>query len=321
VSDNRAIVYVEDAVLPVYRASSIGLPLRCLTAARAGNTPLEPPEYLTRAADAGTAIESVVKARLTEQGYTINDEQDTVEVSVFDDGEEIAVIRGHLDASSIASPHDDIERMLEVKSMSTNVFDKWIRHRFDGFPTYAAQLSVYMHATGLPALYAVICRDTDEMELIEYDTPPIAWDVLAQKVRAVEAFNALGIMPPCTGATYPCSYNYLCDRSELSVDDLAKSVDSDTAMADAIAEYNRARDMEAQVAQIKATARDDLIAAMAGRSKVDVGLTRVQFITSKKKTLNVRALRGRLGHELDAFYDEKEYTQLRVSEKKEKDDA
>ena len=319
--DDRGIVYVEDGT-PIYRASGLGNPLRCLTAARAGNTPLEPPEYLVKAAAAGNKYEGIVKNLLAEEGWIIDDEQGFVEHRVdlnVEGAPEYAIIRGHLDAMGIHHIDDPMDdRMLEVKSMSTNVYDKWQRHRFDSFPTYAAQLTFYMVASGKPALYAVICRDTNELELIPYDTPPMDPELLFDKVRSVEALNVQGILPPCSGSQYTCSYDYMCDKRDISPADLAKFGD-DVALGEAIERYDEARDQENLIKVLKADARDDIIAGLAGREKADVGLVRVSYQSSTKTKLNIKKLRTKLGDELDDFYDEYEVTSLRVTTpKKEK---
>ena len=314
--DDRSIVYVEDGI-PIYRASSLGSPLRCLAAARAGNTPLEPPEYLVKAAKAGDEHEVIVKRLLAEEGWIIDDEQGYVETKVdltgIVDTAEYAMIRGHLDAVAIHHIDDPMDdRMLEVKSMSTNVFDKWTRHRFDAFPTYAAQLTLYMDAVKKPALYAVICRDTQELELIPYDTPPMEPEFLYNKVRSVEALNASGAMPPCSGSQYTCAYDYLCDKRDISVADLSTYGD-DVALAKAVTTYDELRVRETELKVLKADARDDIIAAMAGRNKADVGMQRVTYQSSERKTLSVKRLRAHLGDELDGFYDKSKTTTLRVS--------
>jgi hypothetical protein len=317
--DDRAIVYVENDI-PIYRASSLGNPLRCLVAARAGNTALEAPEYLQKAATAGHMYEGIVKERLVKDGWVIDDEQGFVEVKVplnVDGAAEYAIIRGHLDAMGIHHTDDPMDdRMLEVKSMSTNVFDKWNRHRFDGFPTYAAQLTFYMAAAGKPSLYAVICRDTDELELIPYDEAPMDVEFLYNKVRSVEALNIQGIIPPCSGAIYDCAYDYMCDKRDISHADL-EILGDDVALADALERYEEAREQEALVKTLKGVARDDVIAAMAGRKKADVGFTRITHSSTTRKTLDAKRLREELGDDLDNFYNESTSTTLRVTTKKE----
>jgi len=315
-ADNRTYSYVERGV-PIYRASSIGLPLRCLSAARMGETPLEAPEYLRRAAEAGNRYEIIVKDRLAADGYTIGEEQGAVELLVPLDGDNgHAIIRGHLDASSITAPGDPVDRMLEVKSMSDAVFTKWTAHRFDAFPTYAAQLTVYMQAVGKPALYAVVNRDTDEIELIPYDDPPMLFEDLVTKIRSIEALAAQNIMPPCTGAQYSCAFDYLCDRREIDPSDVPP--DDDSLLAAAIQRYEEMRAMGLEYDALKAAARDDVIVALAGRKKADVGEVRVSYATSKRKRLSVKRLRETLGDAMDSYYDETEFTQLRVTGPKEK---
>lgn len=316
-SDNRAIVYVEGGI-PVYRASSIGLPLRCLTAARAGNEPLPPPEFLAKAAEAGNRYEAIMKQRLTDNGYIIGDEQDEIELTILQHGEEIALIRGHLDGETVIDPQFPTDRMLEVKSMSDTVYTEWSRHRFERFTTYAWQLSAYMHATGKPALYAVINRDTEETELLPIDTPPVSLIEIESKVQAVEVLNQQNIMPPCSGAKYPCAYSYLCDRSDISYEDMQRiGDDGDAVLAAAVEEYEAIRREEDAIKVRKAAVRDNILAALGDRSKADVGLNRVQYITSTSKKLDQKALRAHLGDDLDQFYTTNEYTQLRVTKRKE----
>src|SRR3990167_4153134 len=121
-ADNRPIVYQEGDKW-VYRASAVGRTIRCLLLARKGYTPLSAPDYLEKAAEAGTHYEGIVKARLRTDGYRIGGEQRFVEIPVGDR----AIIRGHLDAGYITSASDETESepfMLEIKSMSDKVYRK-----------------------------------------------------------------------------------------------------------------------------------------------------------------------------------------------------
>jgi hypothetical protein len=144
-------------------------------------------------------------------------------------------------------------------------------------------------------------------------------ETIFDKVRSVEAMNIQNIIPPCSGAQYACAYDYMCDKREISPADLAKFGD-DVALAEAIERYDDARAQEDILKVIKAAARDDVIAAMAGRKKAEVGLTLISYQSSKRKTLNVKKLRVELGDKLDGFYDEKESTTLRVTKAKKETD-
>src|SRR3990172_2087138 len=111
-SDDRPMVYAEGDSW-VYLASSIGRSIRCLAAARQGYEPLPAPDFLIRAAEAGTALEPVVVAILEQRGYQITDRQATVELQPF----EGVIVRGHLDAGFVIDLNG-WGSMLEVKTMS-----------------------------------------------------------------------------------------------------------------------------------------------------------------------------------------------------------
>ena len=309
-SDNRPIAYREDPFW-VVRASAIGRSARCLSAAMQGYEPLPAPEYLIKAANAGHRYEGIVKARLTEDDeFTIVGEQGTVEVPIGTG----AIVRGHLDAETILHPtHGD--RMLEVKSMSKRVFDKWTAHRFDGFPEYAAQLTTYMRATGKAAIYAVVCRDDDRLEVITVDEPPIKWATLVQKVALAIRHAEAGTLPTCDSTSpYSCPYEYLCDRKAFPMDEIESgTVEVLTRLGE---DYEEIRRMESDLKSRKAAVREEIMEALGERVKVQAGTWGFALSETKRKSLDTRALRDRLGDELDSFYEEKAVTQLRVTELK-----
>lgn len=306
-SDNRPIAYNENGTW-IIRASAIGRSARCLSAAMQSYTPLPAPEYLLKAAAAGHKYEEIVKGRLVgDLGYEIVGEQDTLEVPIGPN----AIVRGHLDAWTILHPeHGD--RMLEVKSMSKNVFAKWTKHRFGAFPEYGAQLTVYMRGSDKKAIYAIVNRDTEEMEVITVDTPPIRWASLVRKVSLAIKHAEEGTLPVCDSTSpYTCAYEFLCDRKKAFPDE----VESGTAevLAPLGAEYDEVRAMESELKSRKAMARDEILVALGDRDKAQAGGWGFSLTETKRKTLNVRKLRDKLGDELDDYYDEKKSTQLRVT--------
>jgi len=305
--DNRPIAYNESGTW-IIRASAIGRSARCLSASMQGYNPLPPPEYLMKAAAAGNRYESIVKGMLTERhGFEIVGQQDTLEVPIGPN----AIVRGHLDAWTITHP-DYGDRMLEVKSMSKRVFDKWTKSRFEGFPEYASQLAVYMRGSDKQAIYAVICRDDDYLEILPVDEPPVQWATLVKKVRIAIQHAEAGTLPECDStSSYTCPYDFLCDRKKAFPDE----VESGTAevLADLANEYDEIREAEAELKSRKAVVRADILTALGDRDKAQAMGWGFSLSESSRKTMNTRKLRDRLGDELDGFYDEKTSTQLRVT--------
>jgi len=306
-SDNRPIAYNESGTW-IVRASAIGRSARCLAAAMQGYDPLPAPEYLLKAAAAGHQYESIVKDRLVgEMDFEIVGEQGTLEVKVGPN----AIVRGHLDAWTITHP-DYGDRMLEVKSMSKRVFQKWTRDRFDGFPEYGAQLATYMRGSRKKAIYAVICRDDDYLEVIPVDESPVPWSKLVRKVSIAIKAAESKTLPPCDSTSpYTCPYDYLCDKRPAFPDEIESGTTD--VLAQLGEEYDEIRELEAELKSRKAVARDDILTALGDQTKATASGWGFSVIESKRKTMNTRKLRDRLGDELDSFYDEKTSTTLRVA--------
>jgi hypothetical protein len=323
-SDDRPIVYEENGTL-VFRASSIGMPVRCLTAAALGYDPLPAPEYLVKAADAGNEYEGIVKGRLRGQGWTITGEQGSVDVPVSDR----IVIRGHLDGWHIFPPGPSAELgfewatlvkpgsdlMLEVKSMSDRVFKKWLSQGFAGFDTYAWQISAYMQATGRPALYVVVNRDDDEVfDFRVVEEPPVPWQQIRQKVLLVDYYRGKRQLPECTGHTYTCPFDYLCDARAMQFEEIE---DGSAAMIDRLAaEYDEQRRLLADVKAAQDAVKDQILVALAGRDGVDTGGWRVKLGKVTRRSQDKKALSEYLatqGRKLDEFMAESTHDRLTVT--------
>lgn len=324
-SDNRQIVYYDTSVEAwVYRASSVGRSLRCLSSARQGYDPLPPPDYLVAAAEAGNRYELIVKAKMRGQGYKISGVQGNVDYEI----REGLIIRGHLDASHCLDPKDPQDRILEVKSMSKRVFGQWLLHGFGHFPEYAAQVSMYMYAEGqrrnqgtVPeAVYAVINRDTDEMEIRILREPPVTLQSIVQKVALSEQFADMSQLPVCDSASqYACPYDYLCDRHEILFEEIEDG--KEATMIHLGEKYVEVLSQEKVIKDNKETLRNEIRTALGTRKKVVVpGFTFSNKKGEPKRTLNLIRLRERLGDDLDTFFDDTpvENPTLRVSPKKEK---
>lgn len=320
--DDRNIVYFDPLVDAwVYRASSVGRSIRCLSAARQGYDPLPPPDYLVEAAQAGNRYELIAKTLLRTRGYTVSGEQGEVDYRVND----TSIIRGHLDGSHCLVPGDDLPRILEVKSMSQRVFDKWLSHGFGKFPEYSAQITSYMYAQAqkqgregfLEAVYAVINRETDEMDVRVLSEPPADIEAIIQKVTLAENFAELGQLPVCDSASqYTCPYNYLCDKNEILFEEIEEG--SELMLKSLGDEYKEIKKLEKVLEDRMKDVKGQLATAMGKREEIKIpGYTFTNKAGSMRK-LNEFRLREKLGDELDEFYEDKPTRKsLRVYPKKE----
>lgn len=310
-SDNRPIAYREGERW-VFRASSIGKPLRCLLMAMHGYDALPAPDYLARAAEAGNVAEDVVKRLLREQGYTITGEQHTAEIEVMPN----VIIRGHTDGWHIRHPDLDGSHLLEVKSMSNNVWDKWARWRFDRFAEYAAQITTYMHAAQRPALYARYNRDTEELSTEVITIPPLNFerDVASKAAVAVKLFESHAPLPHCAGAEYQCAYSYFCDHRDYLFEEVESG--TDTVLTRLAQEYREVLDLEKELSSRKKEVGKELRLAMDKRKKVETSDGwKITIVTGQSaRRLDEDALRARMGDTLDKYYiDGKEFTYPKVT--------
>lgn len=143
----------------------------------------ETPEYLKLAAEEGNLHEDAIKRKLRSEGYVIKENhgeeceicksryglgRNGIHVEIIKDGIELI---GHLDGLIIgkfngSNEAESIipgtkESILECKSMSLNMFNRWTNGNFDEFYGYASQLTCYMEATKLnTALYIVKNRNS-----------------------------------------------------------------------------------------------------------------------------------------------------------------
>lgn len=310
-SDDRAIVYFDPEVEAwVYRASSVGRSLRCLSAARQGYDALPAPDYLIEAAEAGNRFEIVVKARLRESGYRISGEQGELAVEVAPG----VLIRGHLDASHCLASGDDTDRILEVKSMSDRVWRSWIVNGFSAFPEYAAQISTYMVAearrrnspTPIPATYAVVNRESEELDIRTLDAPPVDFDSIVQKLLIVEHFASIEQLPVCDStSSYSCPYDYICDRHDIMFEEVEAGTEA--MLKDLGNKWVEVQKMAKVVEDKKADINTQIAVALGVREELKIdGFTFTHKAPKPRKSLNIARLRTLLGDELDDYFEETE---------------
>lgn len=131
------------------------------------------------------------------------------------------IIRGHIDGFC-KPPRIRKTRLVEIKTMSKDRFKKWMasgetsRERLlsPDFKKYAWQISDYMHAYKMTAMYVVKNRDSGELDIGWIETPPIDLKTIRAKVISVEMWAKRGEMPECeaeSGERWFCEYPYLHD--------------------------------------------------------------------------------------------------------------
>lgn len=215
-----------------YRASSVGRCQRSLWAARVGYDPLPSPEWLLRAAREGQRHEPWIVQDLEDQGINITHRQHPVALHF-----PLYRITGTLDG---LARHNGTQRVAEFKTMSRAQFEKWVRQRFDAFPAYAAQATIYWHAVkgtlvdrldGL--LYAVKNRDNGDLKTSLIDEPPMDLQEIVQRLNEVELYVRTQRVPPdhwCPEDGFHrahCPYRYLLNESGDTLADLFREKPDD----------------------------------------------------------------------------------------------
>lgn len=213
-------VYYEGSKM-VIRASMVGASEKALIALMMGFDPADPTQWMEEKFAEGHRLEPVIIDMVQdERGTLIGGQQEEVEVTVTPE----IVIRGHLDGIENRGSYAGDERMVEVKAFTESMYKDVLRGRlFDNVPRYRDQLTIYMKATGLPALYATGLKvegeggnvTVDEVHLEEIDTPPN--DIASIKAKVIKAAKRAekGDLPEeCCGGDYFCPVYYLHENQD-----------------------------------------------------------------------------------------------------------
>lgn len=136
----------------VFRMSESGRCPRALTYQYLNYPRAEAPTWLTSSANEGKLHELWILDQLRADDIAIYGEQTFLELV-----SDLFTLQGHPDAYE--NDHG-IERLVECKSLSQNEYQRWMSQGLDGFPSWAAQITCYMEATGLPLRLVVKNRNT-----------------------------------------------------------------------------------------------------------------------------------------------------------------
>lgn len=263
--DNRPTVYFdEEKEVWVYRISGLGNCVRALAAIGQGYEEArsqDKKDLLERSAEEGNLHEGAVRDALAGLGYRFwgyDDTENEVDVPIIPG----VVLRGHTDglgafegegeppypvAMDNNRPHTD-EILLEVKSMSTKQFSKWMLQRWDAFPKYAYQISGYMRKfPERDALYVVKRREDGltDIHVIPHDQPPVPFSVVRRKVIVAEKFRRSGGWPACDiRDQWFCDFWYLHDEDEELDQADFLTEDMEELLGELVEEYRKLKEIE-----------------------------------------------------------------------------
>lgn len=215
VPDERPMRYIEGDKV-IYRASSLGYCHRAFVALSNGMTPTDAPAWLKKAWKEGTESEPfIIEQYLEKYQATLVETQSLVELPI---GENI-IIRGHID---FQANEDGSLYIGEAKKVSDSHWTQAVRKKVEDNVLYPWQLSVYMHATELPAVFVqgryeqgLLHGEIQEVERHVYLDPPIPLKAIVDRVLSIEADIGQGTYPTdieCNPVIYPCLWFYLHDE-------------------------------------------------------------------------------------------------------------
>lgn len=205
---SRPPIYEGEDGTVYYRASALGGCVNELVMFRRGEQSESKTTYIERVMEAGKEYEADIRVQVAQQAdYVIESESESVQLEV-DPGH---IIVGNTDGrmswglSTVGT---------EFKTLGEDTFKKFVRSGLETFPEYQWQLSIYMHAVGLPWLYAAAPRmrekdedgewrfwvEVDQTKILDLiDEPPIPLSRIRRKVRRINTLAQMDFsdLPPC----------------------------------------------------------------------------------------------------------------------------
>lgn len=303
---NDPIAFFDDNGTAVFRASAIGMCEGALVRSLRGLEGAEPPEAMQRRFQDGHLHEPAIIAYLITSGWQVLQDkgQEAVRVSVADN----IIIQGHVDGIAI---RDGKHYVVECKSMSDAMYKKWMNQGFDAFPKYAMQISVYMTALQLPALYAVKNKDNGEIDVRIIEKPPYLVAKLKAKAIRVVRTSATANTPACPKPyDYPCPFYAYHDAPEkaepVEPGDLLND-DIDNLCVDLQSAKTQTAYWKDRVEEI----RDRILEAVQDRQVAQTKHYDIKVTVVKQRRLNTGRLRAAFP-DLSQFENETTSTRLDV---------
>jgi hypothetical protein len=303
---------------PIYRASSCGGCMRALVAARLGFDPVEPPEFLARAAEAGSSWEERAVEWIESKVGQVSHRQEELVLRT-----PAYVLTGHIDG--IAG-----NCLVEIKSVGKSRWELWRKERsVSAFPRYARQVAAYWrmwHESGRPRLdgviFVVASRETGEIDteaMPEVDGWPeglVRWEDVHRRLLDAEVWARKGRLPDCDDDGYmawrTCPYQYLCRAYEPRG---SAVVDVDAwRLREWARRYVEARQREEEARALKEEARNKLVGIVGVGNRAEAMGYRVSVSVAKRRGIDLERLERDFGDALAPYRTETEYVQVRVTE-------
>ena len=219
------------------------------------------------------------------------------------------VIVGHLDGK--VSPDMDV---FEAKGFSPDNFKDYEKNGLSGKVSafgYGEQLTIYMAATGRPALYAVKNKSTGKIITKTISDPPADINTIKARVFLAESYARRGELPACDkNGEFNCPFRYLHDEKETEVVQDEKI----NALAEA---YDRARQKSTEAKSMQDEARSLLKDAIGENEKVESTDYKVSRSQVPRKRLDTEKMTNELGSDVVERYQTVTYhEQIRVTAKR-----
>lgn len=202
---DKPLAYIDSDGALTIRASASGKCVRALWAALEEIQPMSPSEKLEDIFEEGHLHEAAVKQVLESEGAEIDDQ---AEVTYWVLAGKVKIV-GHLDGDIL-----NWNQIWENKALGKAGFQRYRNVGFDAYPEYAWQISVYMYATGKPALYTVKSRDSGELDRKIIDKAPISETEIKMKALTLYSTWKDGIMPACDPERWGCPFFFLHDETK-----------------------------------------------------------------------------------------------------------
>lgn len=273
--DDRPSVYFDpDIERWVYRASALGSCDRELVAHRRGMVGSPTPDWLQVRYDEGHDWEARILTRFSEDtGLALRGYQAQGALLV---GRNVAV-RGSIDAET-----DDA--VVDAKFLGPDLYRKLVKGGIEAFPHYRWQQAVYAHAMEKSRVCLAmglkeIEGEGDDRQVVGIAEMHYLWVDVADlptvgqikaRVMKLEKLAAGDEWPVCpVPFQYPCAFDYLHDEVDNTVEVEDPEMVTDLAIAARM--YDRAKDLEAEVKELKAE----------GKRYVEIALEQQKLSTSE----------------------------------------
>lgn len=246
----------------IYRASSLGGCLKQQAAAQLGYSAVEVPDFFKGVFSEGRLHEDAIVKDLVESGLNVFDRELQVVLPV---NRNIAVV-GHIDGKLSHGLEVVSSRLLEMKTMSSDAYKSFAANGWDDpglIAKYKYQVSVYMHATGLPCTMIAKNRNNGRHIHMDINEPFYSLTDIRARVLKVHSYVVNNDLPVrCDPRSFPCPFPYLHEDDD---EDQPEAGDVELVRAAAV-EYRKARDEVGAAKERADKAREELMKVMGGQN-------------------------------------------------------